>query len=234
MKLLKEKLKGKTILIIDDEESTRKLLINYFSKLGYEMLEAATGQAGKKQYLKHDPCFIILDIQLPDIDGKKICTWLRKDINSNVPIIILSAISSENDRIDGLKLGADDYVAKPFNPEELAVRVETVLRRTANRCSKISYRSLTLKPLMGNAKYQDAILDLTAFEYKLLYVFMTHPDQILTREQLINLVYKKEEKIIHERTVDVHIKNLREKLGCFTDFPFIQTVRGIGYKFTAS
>lgn len=227
-------LRGKTILVVDDEERIRKLIKMALSREGFEVLEASDGYEAKEQYLTHDPCFIILDIMLPGINGKEICLWLRNELDSNVPIIMLTASRSEKDRIEGLKLGADDYMGKPFSLEELTVRIETVLRRTANRCSKISYKGLTLKPFKGIAKYQDAILDLTHFEYKLLYVFMTQPDQVFSREQLINAIYKKAEKAINERTVDVHIKNLREKIAEHSDYPFIQTVRGIGYKFTLS
>ncbi|MEH7123332.1 response regulator transcription factor [Bacillus sp. JJ1532] len=226
------KLRGKTILIIDDEERIRRLIKLSLQREGFEVIEAADGFEAKEQYMKYDPCFIILDMMLPGLSGEEICIWLRQDLNSNVPIIILSALHSEKERIDGLKLGADDYMAKPFSLEELTTRIETVLRRTANRCSKISYRGLTLKPIVGMAKFIDAPLDLTLFEYKLLYLFMTHPDQVLTREQIISFIYEKEEKLINERTVDVHIKNLREKIAQYSDYPFIQTVRGIGYKFT--
>ncbi|MBS4190019.1 response regulator transcription factor [Bacillus sp. FJAT-49705] len=227
-----EKLRGKTVLIVEDEERIRRLIKMALTKIGFEVLEAADGFEAKEQYLKYDPCFIILDIMLPGINGKEICSWLRQDLKSNVPIIMLSAIHTEKDKVEGLKLGADDYMAKPFSLDELTARVETVLRRTANRCSKISYRGLTLKPIVGMAKFEDAVLDLTLFEYKLLYQFMTHPDQVFSREQLITLVYKNEEKLINERTVDVHIKNLREKIAQYSEYPFIQTVRGIGYKFT--
>lgn len=225
-------LRGKTILVVEDEERIRKLIKIALSKEGFEILEAADGLEAKEQYIKHDPCFMLLDLMLPDINGKELCTWLRHDVKSNVPIIILSANHSEEDRIEGLKLGADDYLTKPFSMGELIVRIETVLRRTANRCSKISYHGLTLKPIIGIAKYVDAVLDLTHFEYKLLYLFMTHPDQVLSREQIISLIYQTEEKMINERTVDVHIKHLREKIAQHSDYPFIQTVRGIGYRFT--
>lgn len=227
-----EKLRGKTILVVEDEERIRRLLKLSLQREGYEILEAADGYEAKEQYVKYDPCFIILDMMLPGLTGNEICTWLREDLKSNVPIIILSANHSERDRIEGLKLGADDYMAKPFSLEELTTRIETVLRRTANRCSKISYRGLTLKPIVGMAKFVDTPLDLTLFEYKLLYLFMTHPDQVFSREQIISLIYNHEEKLINERTVDVHIKNLREKIAHYSDYPFIQTVRGIGYKFT--
>ncbi|MDM5228103.1 response regulator transcription factor [Cytobacillus sp. NJ13] len=227
-------LKGKTILVVDDEKQIRRLLKMTLTREGFEVLEASDGNEAKEQYLKHDPCFIILDDMLPGISGKEICHWLRSELDSNVPIIMLTANKSEQDRINGLKLGADDYMGKPFSLEELTVRIDAVLRRTANRCSKISYKGLTLKPIKGLAKYHDRVLDLTLFEYNLLYVFMTHPDQALSREQIINTIYIKGEKAINERTVDVHIKHLRDKIAEHSEYPFIQTVRGIGYKFATS
>ncbi len=228
---MKEKLRGKTILIVEDEERIRHIIKMALEKIGFEVLEAADGFEAKEKYLKYDPCFIILDIMLPGLNGKEICTWLRTELNSNVPIIMISAHQDEKDRIEGLKLGADDYLTKPFSLEELVTRVETVLRRTANRCSKISYRGLTLKPIVGKARFENIFLDLTLFEYKLLYLFMTHPDQVFTREQIISTIYKNEEKAINDRTIDVHVKHLREKIALHSDYPFIETVRGIGYKF---
>ena len=229
---MKEKLRGKTILIVEDEERIRRIIKIALEKIGFEVLEAADGFEAKEQYLKYDPCFMILDIMLPRLNGKEICIWLRTELKSNVPIIMISAYQDEKDRIEGLKLGADDYMAKPFSLEELVTRVETVLRRTSNRCSKISYRGLTLKPIIGKARFEDVMLDLTLFEYKLLYLFMTHPDQVFTRDQIISIIYKNEEKAINERTIDVHVKHLREKIAEHSDYPFIETVRGIGYKFT--
>lgn len=204
----------------------------YIFKNGFEILEATDGKTAREMYLKHDPCFVLLETSLPDMDGLEVCSWMRYELDSNVPIIIVSSNNTEQDRIEGLKQGADDYIGKPYNVEELSVRIETVLRRTANRCSKLSYKGLTIKPLKGIVKFQDEILDLTHFEYRLLYLFMTHPDQIFSREQIINIIYKKNEKVINERTVDVHIKNLREKIAKYTDYSFILTLRGIGYKFT--
>ncbi|WP_066307428.1 response regulator transcription factor [Bacillus sp. FJAT-29814] len=227
-----KKLRGKTILIIDNNRENRAVLRFHLTRQGFEILEAVDGQTARDMYLKHDPCFVLLETSLPDMDGLEVCSWMRYKLESNVPIIIVSSNNSDQDRIEGLKRGADDYIGKPYNVEELSVRIDTVLRRTANRCSKLSYKGLTIKPLKGVVKFHDEVLDLTHFEYRLLYLFMTHPDQIFSREQIINTVYKKNEKIINERTVDVHIKNLREKIAAYTDYPFIVTLRGIGYKFT--
>lgn len=226
------KLRGKTILIIDSNNENRAVLRFHLSRKGFEILEATNGQIAREAYLKHDPCFVLLETELPDMDGLEVCSWMRYELDSNVPIIILSSKNTDQDRIEGLKQGADDYIGKPYNLEELSVRIEAVLRRTANRCSKLSYKGLTIKPLKGIVKFHNEVLDLTHFEYRLLYLFMTHPDQILSREQIINTIYKKNEKIINERTVDVHIKHLREKIAQYTDYPFIVTLRGIGYKFS--
>lgn len=225
-------MRGKTILIIDSNSENRAVLRFHLTRQGFEILEAGDGQTAREMYLRHDPCFVLLETALSDMDGLEVCFWMRYEIDSNVPIIIVSSNNSEQDRIEGLKRGADDYIGKPYNVEELSVRIETVLRRTANRCSKLSYKGLTIKPLKGIVKFQDEVLDLTHFEYRLLYLFMTHPDQFLSREQIINTIYKKNEKVINERTVDVHIKNLREKIAKYTDYFFIVTLRGIGYKFT--
>jgi DNA-binding response OmpR family regulator len=227
-----KKLRGKTILIIDSNSENRAVLRFHLTRQGFEILEAADGQTAREMYLRHDPCFVLLETALPDMDGLEVCFWMRYELDSNVPIIIVTSKNSEQDRIEGLKRGADDYIGKPYNVEELSVRIETVLRRTANRCSKLSYKGLTIKPLKGIVKFESEVLELTHFEYRLLYLFMTHPDQILSREQIINTIYKKNEKVINERTVDVHIKNLREKIAKYTDYSFIVTLRGIGYVFT--
>ncbi|XJZ27625.1 response regulator transcription factor [Bacillota bacterium Lsc_1132] len=218
-------------MIVDNHEKTRMILNKELSVSGFEVLEAKNGKEGFEQYYKHDPCFVLHELELPDMDGLEFCMQLRGQHNSNVPIIILSARNSQNDRIEGLKVGADDYMGKPFDIEELIARIEAVLRRTANRCSKLSYRGLTIKPLKAVVKFLDVELDLTQFEYKLLYQFMTHPNQILSRDQIISQIYEKSEKFINDRTVDVHVKHLREKIAQFTDYPFIVTIRGIGYKF---
>lgn len=232
MELEGKRLRGKSILVVDNDQETRVSLHKQLTETGFEVLEAEDGAQGFQQYSKHDPCFVLLDGYLPDMDGLRFCETLRVQFTSNVPVIMLSKRNTEADRILGLKAGADDYMGKPFNSEELIARIETVLRRTANRCSKLSYRGLTIKPFQAIAKFQDAILDLTQFEYKLLYQFMTHPDQILSRDQIISHIYKKSEKFINDRTIDVHIKHLREKIAQHTDYSYIVTIRGVGYKFT--
>ncbi|MGF9824844.1 response regulator transcription factor [Brevibacillus agri] len=159
--------------------------------------------------------------------------WLRAELKADIPIIMLTAKVDERDRIKGLEMGADDYLTKPFSPKELVVRVETVLRRTAQRCSKITYRGITVKPQRGEINYYGEPISLTQHEFKLLYYLMKHPNQVLTREQIINELYPNLEKIVISRTIDVHIGRLREKLKWDGDADLIETVRGMGYRFVA-
>ncbi len=227
-------MKGKTVLIIEDDMKIRRLLRLYLEKEGYEVLEAEDGREGMEVFEKLDPCFVITDLMLPKQSGEELCQWIRTEQNSDVPLLILTAKVEEAERIKGLQLGADDYVTKPFSPQEVIVRVETILRRTANRCSKISYRGLTLKPIRGEAKYQGESIPLTNHEFKLLYFFMRHPNQILAREQILLELYPNEEKQVIDRTVDVHVSKLREKLQAVeAPAELIETVRGMGYRFNA-
>lgn len=225
---------GKSVLIIEDDDKIRNLVKIYLQKEGYEVLEAANGKVGKKMIEQYDPCLVILDLMLPEMSGEAICHWIREEYESLMPIIMLTAKASEKQRIAGFKLGADDYVVKPFSPAELMVRVEAVLRRTASRCGKLSFTGLTVKPVKGEVLINSEKLELTNFEFKLLHMFMQHPDQILSREQILNYIYEHQEKAVTERTIDVHIKNLRDKIKEKTPKDYIQTVRGMGYKFATS
>lgn len=227
-------LKGKTILIVEDDPNIRRLIKICLENEGYEVLEAGDGEEGMNVFSKYDPCFVILDLMLPKKSGEELCKWMRCDLKSDVPIIMLTAKVSEQEKIQGLQMGADDYITKPFSLNELIARVETVLRRTAHRCSKISYRGLTIKPLRGEVKYNGKSISLTQHKFKLLYFFMRHPNQILTRKQILEELYPHDEKIVLERTVDVHVSKLREKIETDESVPnFIETIRGMGYRFVA-
>lgn len=223
---------GKTILIVEDDANIQALLKRYLEVAGYEVWGVSDGREAKQVFEQKDPCFVVLDLMLPGESGESICRWIRRDLKSNVPLIMVTAKVAEKDRIQGLEMGADDYVTKPFSPKELVARVETVLRRTANRCSKISYHDITLKPLQLEAKVEGVEMDLTHHEFQLLYFLMRHPNQILDRDQILNELYPNQEKIVIDRTVDVHIGKLREKLGAERGH-VIETVRGVGYKFVA-
>lgn len=216
---------------MEDDPKIRQLVKIYLTQEGYEVSEAANGFEAKEKIEHLDPCILILDLMLPQISGEDILRWVREELKSMMPIIILSAKVSEKNRIHGFKLGADDYVVKPFSPAELMVRIEAVIRRTASRCGKLSFTGFTIKPAKGEAWINDEQLELTHFEFKLLHTFMQHPDHILSREQILTYIYEKNEKAVSDRTIDVHIKNLREKIKEKTPKEYIQTIRGMGYKF---
>lgn len=222
---------GKSVLIVEDDPKIRNLLKIYLTKDGYEVIEAVNGYEAKEKILQFDPCILILDLMLPGVSGEDICEWVREDLKNMMPIIMLTAKATEKNRIHGFKLGADDYVVKPFSPAELMVRIEAVLRRTASRCGKLSFTGFTIKPAKGEAWIHGEQLELTHFEFKLLQTFMQHPYQVLSREQILNYIYEYNEKAVFVRTIDVHIKNLRDKIKEKTPKDYIQTVRGMGYKF---
>jgi len=219
------------VLVVEDDPKILHLVKIYLSREGYEVSEAVNGWEAKDKIKQLDPCILILDLMLPGISGEEICRWVREELKSMMPIIMLTAKAAEKDRIQGFKLGADDYVVKPFSPAELMVRIEAVLRRTASRCGKLSFTGFTIKPAKGEAWINGEQLDLTHFEFKLLHTFMQHPDQVLSREQILTFIYENNEKSVSDRTIDVHIKHLREKIKGKTPKDYIQTVRGMGYKF---
>lgn len=227
--------KGKSILIVEDDHKLRQLVKLYLEKSGYEVQEAADGEEGKRMFDMHDPCFVIMDLMLPKMSGEQLCHVIRSDCRSDIPILMLTAKAEEQDRINGLTMGADDYVTKPFSPAELVARVETVLRRTSERCAKISFKGLTVKPLRREAKYNGTLLPLTQHEFSLLYYFMKNPNQIVSREQILEELYPNDSRLVVDRSVDVHVSKLREKLAnANSEGPdFIETVRGMGYRFAA-
>lgn len=225
---------GKSILVIEDDAKIRQLVRIYLERAGFEVAEADDGREAKEQFKKIDPCFVIIDLMLPQESGESVCRWIRSEMKSDVPVIMLTAKVSEKDRIRGLEMGADDYVTKPFSPKELVVRVETVLRRTEHRCLKISYRGLTVKPRRGEALFYGQPVPLTSHELRLLHFLMQHPNQILARDQILEELYPNHNKAVTERTIDVHIGKLREKLRQIdSEAELIETVRGMGYRFVA-
>lgn len=212
----------------------RKLLRIYLEKEGYGVLEAQNGEEARAIFQQDEPCFVITDLMMPKFSGEQLCKWIRHELKSDIPIIMLTAKITESERIAGLQMGADDYIIKPFSPQEVVVRVNTVLKRMANRCSKISYRGLTIKTLSGEVKYKGVDIALTHHEFRLLHFFMKHPNQILSREQILNELYLNDERSVIDRTVDVHVGKLREKIEASCQAPtFFQTVRGMGYRFVA-
>ncbi|WP_066186131.1 response regulator transcription factor [Gracilibacillus timonensis] len=221
-----------TILVVEDDKMIRELIRMYLIKSGYDVVEAADGEAAKTVFMTSHPCMVILDLMLPKMSGEAFCTWIREQERNEVSIIMLSAKARTEDKIHGLKLGADDYLIKPFHPEELIAHVEAVLRRTGQYCQKIAYDGLCIKPRKGEVLLFDQELKLTKHEFNLLYYFMENPNAIISRDSLIDQLYPYADKLVSDRTIDAHIKKLRKKIEHNPASPErIITVRGMGYKF---
>ncbi len=220
------------ILIVEDELDIMKLVRAYLQKAGYLVVTATDGQEALAVFRHESPNLIMLDLNLPGMDGLDVCRALRRD--SDVPIIMLTARLEETDRLIGLELGADDYIVKPFSPREVVARARAVLRRTESepvRPDVITGRGLALHLPRREATISGRLLDLTAMEFDLLALLVARPGRVFTRIQLLEQI-QEDAYAGYERTIDVHIKNLRKKLGDDSSDPrFIETVRGVGYRF---
>lgn len=224
-----------TVLIVEDDAMIRNLLNIYLTKEGYRVVEAADGVEGKRLFEKEQPCVIILDRMMPNISGDSFCEWLRYEKKSEATVIMLSAKAQTDDRIAGLMLGADNYVTKPFEPSEIVAYVKAGIRRTGTTCQKIASNELVIHPNRREVFLRGEPVDLTKHEFDLLYCFMKNPHIVLTREQLIEQMYPYDERDVLDRTIDAHIKKLREKIEDVPSKPQrIVTVRGMGYKFVES
>jgi len=221
-----------TILVVEDDKMIRDLVGIYLKKANYDVVDACDGEEAKEVFLAEHPCLVILDLMLPKLSGEDFCKWVREQERNEVSVIMLSAKARTEDKINGLKIGADDYLVKPFDPEELLAHVEAVLRRTGQFCQKIVYDGLCIKPRKGEVILFDKILELTKHEFNILYHFMEHPNVVMSRQDLIEQLYPYADKIVLDRTIDAHIKKLRKKIEENPAEPKrIQTVRGMGYKF---
>ena len=224
------------VLVADDDEKIRELLELYLTKEGFAVIQAADGAEAilKAQQLKPD--LIVLDIMMPVLDGMEVCRQVRKF--SQVPVIMLTARTEDEDRILGLELGADDYLAKPFNPRELVARVKAVLRRMthsgeemASKDAILTFAQLTINRQEYAATSSGHTVQLTAKEMDLLWHLASHPGRVFSREQLLESIWGYE-YFGDTRTVDTHIKRIRQKLEVQDDSAWdIKTVWGVGYKF---
>jgi DNA-binding response OmpR family regulator len=221
----------KRILVVDDDAKTVELVKLYLSRDGYQVLIAYDGVEALRLARETRPDLIVLDLMLPDIDGVEVCRTLRRE--TDIPVIMLTAKTTDQDKLTGLDSGADDYVTKPFSPRELAARVRAVLRRLPGepRSVKIEHDELCLDFAKHEAWFAGRPLNLTAVEFKLLGVLAKEPGRVFTRDSLI------EEALGYDfqgfdRTIDVHVLNLRRKLEPDPNHPrYIKTVYGVGYKF---
>ncbi|MBO8126647.1 MAG: response regulator transcription factor [Firmicutes bacterium] len=222
------------VLVVDDEKKITEVLKAYLESEGYSVITAYTGLEALDKVASEDPDLIILDLMLPELSGEEVCGRLREF--SEVPIIMLTAKTSESDRIGGLNLGADDYVIKPFSPREVVARVKAVLRRTAKtRCrgGRLSFKNKDLEiDLNGHEVYKRGErVNLTPTEFKLLTLLAQSPGQVFSRSVLTERLQGYDYEG-YDRTIDVHVKNLRKKVEDNSQKPeYILTVYGVGYKF---
>jgi DNA-binding response OmpR family regulator len=221
-----------TVLVVDDEPIVRDVVVRYLKRDGFDTLEAGDGESARQLIEDGAPHLVVLDVMLPGTDGLALCRWIRS--RGDLPVIMLTARGEEADRIVGLELGADDYVTKPFSPRELAVRVRTVLRRTAN--ASLSAERLEFASLAIDARTREVVLDgemlrVTAKEFDLLFFLASHPRQVFSRDQLMDRVWGYS-TILDTGTVTVHMQRLRSKIEVDPKSPrHLETVWGVGYRF---
>ncbi|MBI2908572.1 MAG: response regulator transcription factor [Chloroflexi bacterium] len=225
---------NKKILVVDDDYRTAHLVEMYLKKDGYRVAIAHDGKEALELAVKVRPDLVILDLMLPEIDGLSVCRKLRDE--SRVPIIMLTARTTEDDKLRGLDLGADDYVTKPFSPRELVARVRAVLRRVAeeNDVPDVTFGGVTVSVARHEVTNGGQVIDLTPTEFKLLETLVRHPGRAFNRTQLVDQVLGMDYDGL-ERTIDVHVANLRRKIEPDPSRPrYVKTVLGVGYKLEAS
>ena len=222
-----------TILIVEDEKKLANILSDYLKRDGFKTEMIENGIEVVPWVKQNNPDLILLDLMLPNLNGKDICKEIRTF--SKVPIIMVTAMIDEVDRLIGLELEADDYICKPFSPKEVVARVKTVLRRT----DPDYINTDPLKGFVVNAENYSIILegkklDLTPVEFRILSMFINYPGRVYNRDQILNIIFE-DGRIVLDRTVDTHIKNLRKKLHAIKpDSEHIRSVYGIGYSFEMS
>jgi len=223
----------KLIFVVDDEKDIRELVYVNLKKYGFKSKEFEDGKSLLKALEKTRPDLILLDIMMPGIDGIELTKIIKQEKQyKNIPIIMLTAKTDETDKIVGLEIGADDYVSKPFSPKELIARIKAVLRRYSEEKEEakskiIKYGSITIDEDKIQVSVNDKIVNLTATEFKLLKILINNKGRVCSREQLLDNLWG-DEKIVIDRTIDVHIKHLRDKLG--PAGKMIKNMRSFGYK----
>ena len=223
------------ILVIDDDRKTVELVKLYLESEGFYVFSAYDGNSAVEVARKHIPDLIVLDLMIPKLDGIEVCRAIRA--MSDVPIIMLTARTTEEDKLLGLNIGADDYITKPFSPREVLARVKAVLRRAQTidgngrgTDKKIHLKNLTIDPSRHEASINDKTLSLTPKEFQLLELFAREPGKAFSRQELMIEAFGKDYEGL-ERTIDVHVMNLRKKIEAFPKTKVgIITVYGVGYK----
>ncbi|MCX6054788.1 MAG: response regulator transcription factor [Chloroflexi bacterium] len=222
---------SKKILVVDDEPQIVKVLKAYLEKDGFHVITASDGRAALATFDHEKPDFMILDLNLPSMDGLEICREIRHE--SNIPILMLTARVEEADKLIGLELGADDYVVKPFSPREVVARVKTIFKRTLGNQEEseiVEVGSLIIDLLKHTVNIADKYIELTPTEFAILVTLARQPKRVFSRLQLMELA-QGDAFEGYERTIDAHIKNIRLKMEPNPRKPiYIQTVFGLGYK----
>jgi DNA-binding response OmpR family regulator len=227
------------ILVVDDDAKIVRLVRTYLERDGYSVVTAADGPAALDAIERHQPALVVLDLMLPELDGRAVIRAVRRDDEARAtPILILSARGSTIDRIAGLEDGADDYLPKPFSPAELVLRVRSILRRSVSAITPgsrsqatLTHGDLVLDPDRHEVTRGGQEIPLTRVEFRLLQTILEADGRVLTRDQLLDAVYGHDQADVLDRTVDVHIGRLRDKLGDVADDPrYVATVRGVGYR----
>jgi len=222
-----------TILVVEDEEDLREIIIYNLEREGYKTIGVETGEQGLEQAIKRKPELMILDLMLPGMSGLDVCQEIKRDSNTQaIPIIIVSAKGEEADIISGLELGAEDYVTKPFSPRILLARVRAVLRRPRQEGKKdttiLKINGLTIDARKFQLSIDDAAVELTKSEFSILHFLACHRGWVFTRYQIVDAI-RGDKYVVTERAIDVQIAGLRKKLGKHA--ALIETVRGVGYRF---
>jgi two-component system phosphate regulon response regulator PhoB len=228
-------MENKTVLIVDDEKAVRQMVAFSLSREGFTVLEAGDATEARAQVADGRPQVILLDWMLPGISGLELARTLRKDsLAREIPIIMLTARTEEEDKIRGLNVGADDYVTKPFSPRELIARIHAVLRRSINTPNEevLEAGGMRLDVTGHRVAIGEEGVSLGPTEFRLLHFFMGHPERVYSRSQLLDRVWGPS-VYVEERTVDVHIRRLRKALEHHGVAHLVQTVRGAGYRFSA-
>jgi two-component system, OmpR family, response regulator ResD len=226
-----------SILVVDDEPTIAEVVARYLVRAGYETHTASDGPSAVAAAAVRRPDLVVLDIMLPGIDGLEVMRRLREDAGERVPVILLTAKGEEADRLVGLRQGADDYVVKPFSPRELVARVDAVLRRSERHPDghePMQFDGLEIDPRSRRAVVHGREVELTAREFDLLHFLASHPDQVFSRDQLMDRVWQSG-FYTDTTTVTVHVRRLRAKIEADPSTPeWIETVWGVGYRFKAA
>ena len=220
----------KHVLIVEDEKQLADIMIAYLNKEQFRVTHYESGSGVSDWVKNNQPNIILLDLMLPDVNGKDLCKEIRQF--STVPIIMVTAMIDEIDRLIGLELGADDYVCKPFSPKEVVARVKAVLRRSEGDFNQGEiYDAFQVNDETYSIKLHGDRLDLTPVEFRLLKMFIQSPGRVFNRDQILDNIFE-DGRIVLDRTVDTHVKNLRHKLKTASpEHDYVRSVYGIGYSF---